>query len=98
MTVLVAPDKFKGSLTAREVAERIAAGIAAETTTAPRAVFTRYDPSGISAIARASTLCRVSSVSGQWTLSTNACRSRSSSFSTRRTPIALSYPSGLYGS
>jgi glycerate 2-kinase len=31
MHVLAAPDKFKGSLTAREVAERIAAGIAAET-------------------------------------------------------------------
>lgn len=31
MHVLVAPDKFKGSLTAREVAERVAAGIAAET-------------------------------------------------------------------
>jgi glycerate kinase len=30
MHVLVAPDKFKGSLTAREVAERVAAGIAAE--------------------------------------------------------------------
>ena len=31
MHVLAAPDKFKGSLTAREVAERIAAGIKAET-------------------------------------------------------------------
>jgi glycerate kinase len=31
MHVLAAPDKFKGSLTAREVAERIAAGIEAET-------------------------------------------------------------------
>ena len=30
MHVLVAPDKFKGSLTASEVAERVAAGIAAE--------------------------------------------------------------------
>src|SRR3954465_14458449 len=30
MRVLVAPDKFKGSLTAREVAARVAAGIAAE--------------------------------------------------------------------
>jgi glycerate 2-kinase len=30
MHVLVAPDKFKGSLTAREVAERVARGIAAE--------------------------------------------------------------------
>ena len=29
MRVVVAPDKFKGSLTAREVAERVAAGIAA---------------------------------------------------------------------
>ena len=29
-TVLVAPDKFKGSLTAREVAARVAAGIADE--------------------------------------------------------------------
>jgi glycerate kinase len=31
MRVLVAPDKFKGSLTAREVAARVAAGIGAET-------------------------------------------------------------------
>src|SRR3954453_1914785 len=30
MRVLVAPDKFKGSLTAREVAARVAAGIGAE--------------------------------------------------------------------
>ena len=30
MHVVVAPDKFKGSLTAREVADRVAAGIAAE--------------------------------------------------------------------
>ena len=30
MHVLVAPDKFKGSLTARQVAERVAAGISAE--------------------------------------------------------------------
>jgi glycerate 2-kinase len=30
MHVLVAPDKFKGSLTASEVARRVAAGIAAE--------------------------------------------------------------------
>jgi glycerate kinase len=35
MHVLAAPDKFKGSLTAREVAERIAAGIAAETPQVP---------------------------------------------------------------
>jgi len=35
MHVLAAPDKFKGSLTAREVAERIAVGIAAETPQVP---------------------------------------------------------------
>ena len=35
MHVLAAPDKFKGSLTAREVAERIAAGIQAETPQVP---------------------------------------------------------------
>ena len=35
MHVLAAPDKFKGSLTAREVAERIAAGIEAETPQVP---------------------------------------------------------------
>ena len=35
MHVLAAPDKFKGSLTAREVAERIAAGIEAETPHVP---------------------------------------------------------------
>jgi glycerate 2-kinase len=35
MHVLAAPDKFKGSLTALEVAERIAAGIAAETPQVP---------------------------------------------------------------
>jgi glycerate 2-kinase len=35
MHVLAAPDKFKGSLTAREVAERIAAGIEAETPEVP---------------------------------------------------------------
>ena len=29
MHIVVAPDKFKGSLTAREVADRVAAGIAA---------------------------------------------------------------------
>jgi glycerate 2-kinase len=35
MHVLAAPDKFKGSLTAREVAERIAAGIGAEAPQVP---------------------------------------------------------------
>jgi glycerate 2-kinase len=35
MHVVVAPDKFKGSLTAREVAERVAAGIAAEAPVVP---------------------------------------------------------------
>ena len=35
MHVLAAPDKFKGSLTAREVAARIAAGIEAETPHVP---------------------------------------------------------------
>ena len=35
MHVVVAPDKFKGSLTAREVAERVAAGIAAEAPEVP---------------------------------------------------------------
>jgi glycerate kinase len=35
MHVLAAPDKFKGSLTAREVAERIAVGIEAETPQVP---------------------------------------------------------------
>jgi glycerate kinase len=35
MHVVAAPDKFKGSLTAREVADRIAAGISAETPETP---------------------------------------------------------------
>jgi glycerate 2-kinase len=35
MHVVVAPDKFKGSLTAREVADRVAAGIAAEAPDVP---------------------------------------------------------------